>query len=128
MRNIAIATLLAAAASSASAGDVDVHFGFRSGGGVQIGVGYHDHDHGYRGRGHAYGRRGHYDLVEHKVWVPGYWTEVHRPAEYAWRRDHCGNVVKVLVRPARCERVWVPGRYEVRTEKVWHQGSHRRHH
>lgn len=129
MKPLLIASLLALAAPSASAGDVDFHFGFR-GGGVRIGVGVHKDE--YRREFHRHRRprvvcervwvSGYYETVERRVWVPGYYERVYRPAEFRYRRDACGRPVRILVRPARHDRVLVPGHYEVRYEKTWHPG------
>jgi hypothetical protein len=97
--------------------------------------------HGGHGRGHAYAgcelhRRcvparifvpGHYETVEHEVWVPGFKEKVWVDAVYETRYDHCGRPYRVRVcdgrwtvrvhpghYETRCERVWVPGGYEAR--------------
>jgi hypothetical protein len=59
-----------------------------------------------------------YREVRERVYVDGYWEERSCPAEYAWRIDACGHRVRVCVRPAHVDRVWVPGRWEWRTRQV----------
>ena len=64
-------------------------------------------------------RRGHWETVCEQVWVEGYWHEEHVPARYGWVTDHCGRRQWVMLEPARCQRTWVPGRYETRHRRVW---------
>lgn len=89
---------------------------------VKIGIGGGSHGHG-----HVHGGRrwveGHYVTREERVMVsPGHYEERHIPAVYETRYDHCGEPYRVLVHPARCERVWCPPRYETRVTRVWVPG------
>jgi hypothetical protein len=59
-----------------------------------------------------------YRTVTEKVWVEGYWETVQIPAQYEYRCDPFGRRYRVLVRPARCERVWHPGYYKTVTRLV----------
>lgn len=86
----------------------------------------HDHGHGRshdRGRGwdrdDRSSRHGRWETVCEQVWVDGYWHEEHVPARYGWVTDHCGRRNWVMLEPARCQRTWVPGRYETRHRRVW---------
>lgn len=63
--------------------------------------------------------RGHWRTVTEQVWVPGYWQEEHVPARWGWVCDPCGHRRRVMLEPERCHRVWVEGRYECRTRRVW---------
>ena len=54
-----------------------------------------------------------------QVLVPGYWDERHVPAVYGWVVDACGRSRWGVVRPASCERFWVPARYETQRRRVW---------
>jgi len=63
--------------------------------------------------------RGHWRVVTEQVWVPGHWHEDHVPARYGWVCDPCGHRRWVMLEPERCHRVWVEGRYECRTRRVW---------
>lgn len=65
---------------------------------------------------------GHYECVTKRVWREGYDQCVDYPAEFVTRYDACGRPVRVCVRPARTERVRVPGCWETVTERVWVQG------
>lgn len=64
-------------------------------------------------------RHGHYEYVRERVWMEGYHRRVWRDAEYGVRYDACGHEIRFVIRPAGYEKVWVPGRYEYRTRKVW---------
>ena len=64
-------------------------------------------------------RRGRWETRCAQVWVEGRWEERHVGARYGWVRDRCGRAVWGVVVPARCERVFVPGRYETRTRRVF---------
>ncbi len=64
-------------------------------------------------------RRGRWETVCEQVWVEGYWREEHEPARYGWLCDPCGHRHWGVVEPERCQRVWVPGRYESRHRRVW---------
>ena len=63
--------------------------------------------------------RGHWRVVTEQVWVPGHWHEDHVPARYGWVCDPCGHRRWVMLEPERGHRVWVEGRYECRTRRVW---------
>lgn len=63
--------------------------------------------------------RGHFHTVTEQVWVPGHWQEEHVPARWGWVCDPCGRRRWVVLEPEHCHRVWVEGRYESRTRRVW---------
>ena len=74
-----------------------------------------------RGHGHASPARGHshsYRIINERVWIPGYHKRVYVPAQYGWVYDSCGNRTWGVVRAACHERIWVPGRYEIRQRRV----------
>jgi hypothetical protein len=133
MKALMITSMLALAAPVASAGDLQFDFGFGRTGRhskIRVNVGYRD-DH----RGHDQRRvhrdvhrhvhrdvhrdRGHWETVARRVWIPGHYDVVHRPAAYGYRYDACGARVRYVVRPACTERIWCRGRYETRHERVW---------
>lgn len=62
---------------------------------------------------------GRYETVRERVWIPGYNERIWRPAEYGFRYDACGARIRFVVREGCFENVWVPGRYEVQTRRVW---------
>ncbi len=65
-------------------------------------------------------RSGRWETREQRVCVrEGYWTERYVPAVVKVVHPPCGKPYKVLVRPARCERVWVEPAYETRCVRVW---------
>mgnify|MGYP006908238283 CR=1 FL=1 len=143
MRPIAITALLALCAPMASAGDFDFKFDFRD---LREALreGRRNRDRGHRHERHERHDHGHrhdecetyctrhwvparWVTVERRVWVPGYYETVYRPAEYEWRYDRCGYRTRVLVRPACYEQVHVPGRWEVRCERQLVPGHYHYH-
>lgn len=68
-------------------------------------------------------RRATHTYVE-RSWVGGHWDVQHIPAVYETRYQPCGTPYQVMVRPARSERVWVPGHY-VETTRTHSSGAHR---
>lgn len=122
-RTILFSSVLAFAAAVAEAPAQHVSIGIGRGG-VQLRVGTHDY--GYRGsrrhhvppvvRSH---QRGCWQTHRERVWVAGCERVVHVPARYAWRRDACGRMVRVCVRPAYDRVVREPGRWEWRERRVW---------
>lgn len=63
---------------------------------------------------------GHYERQTQRIQVEPRRYEVrHIPAVYKTRRGERGKKYKVMVRPARTKKVWVPPRYEKRKVKVW---------
>lgn len=76
-----------------------------------------DRDH-LRDRDDHRSRRGRWETVCEQVWVEGYWHEEHVPARYGWVVE-CGRRQWRMIEPARCQRTWVPGRYEQRHRRVW---------
>lgn len=69
------------------------------------------------GGGHE--SHGHWVTRCERVLVPGYWDTRHLPAVYGWVYDACGHRHWGVIRPARCERFWVPARYEMQERRVW---------
>lgn len=65
------------------------------------------------------GQRGHFKVVQERVWVPGGIQRVWVDAVYATARDTNGNPIQVLVEPGHYRDVKLPGRYELRERKVW---------
>lgn len=74
-------------------------------------------NHGEPIRHHA--PRGHWETVQERYLVPGYWREQHVPATYGWITDHCGHRHWGVVDAGGCRRVWVPDRWETRCRQVW---------
>ena len=62
---------------------------------------------------------GHYETVQERVWVPGCREQVWVPARYETVVDACGRVYRRLVRAGHYEWVDRPGRYEIRTRRIW---------
>lgn len=60
------------------------------------------------GHDHGRHRHGHWEMRRVRVWVPGHWTYVDRDCH-------------------RPRKVWVPGRYEYRRDRVWVAHRHSRH-
>lgn len=62
----------------------------------------------------------HYETRTTQVCVEeGYWDTRYVPAVEEVYRDRHGDIRRVVVAPARIERVWVPAVYETRTVRVW---------
>ncbi len=59
-----------------------------------------------------------YEPVTERVWVDGYYNDVHVPARWGFRYDSCGRRIRYCISPARIERVWVPGRWVTKTRYV----------
>jgi len=65
---------------------------------------------------------GHYEVRTEKVLVePGHWEERFIPEERVVTVDRRGWK-HIIIKPARCERVWVEPRYTCRTVRVWVPG------
>lgn len=62
---------------------------------------------------------GRWELRYERVCVPGYWETRAVPAVEGWVLSLCGVRVWGVVTPPRCERLWVPARYEMRQRRVW---------
>ena len=62
---------------------------------------------------------GRWELRCEQVLVPGFWETRSIPAVHGWVFDACGFRVWGVVTPARCERFWVPARYETQQRRVW---------
>lgn len=145
MKALVLASILGTVAPAASAGDWDIDFSVFFGRESR-----HDHRHDRRddhGRDRRDDRRydrrrdhrdvrvevirheceriyvpGRYDTVRKQVCIPGYYTTRFVPALYEWRTDHCGRRIRVEIRPACHECVWVPERHEWRHERVFVPG------
>lgn len=65
---------------------------------------------------------GSWQEVRRQVWVPAARERVWQEARYEERRDACGRIVRVLVRPGGWCWVERPGHLEWRTERVWVPG------
>lgn len=77
------------------------------------------HEHG----AHCEYVAGHEEVHIERDVEPGYWRVVRHPAVYAVRRHgRCGERERVLVRPARVDRIWVPARVIEREVRTWVPG------
>ncbi len=65
---------------------------------------------------------GRYEHVSDRVWVPGGLERIWIEPVYRTEFDACGNAIRVLVRAGCWRDVPRPGRYEVRTRRVWVPG------
>jgi hypothetical protein len=65
---------------------------------------------------------GHYETVEHQVWIPATRQRVWCEPVYETRYDSCGRAYTVLVRNGGYEWVTTPGHYEIQTARVWVTG------
>jgi hypothetical protein len=128
-----LAALLGAAVSSPAQVSIEAGFGGHWRSGVVIRA-EHQHGHRTKHRGphrcvehdrgclpvpHVGRSHGHWQTICEQVWIPGYWREEHVPPRYEWVTDACGHSRQVLVDGGGCRRVWVPGRYESRSRRVW---------
>ncbi len=77
-------------------------------GGFSIGIDIRDDDCAPR-RFHTHPR---YRIVHDRVWREGYWKTVERPAVYRTIDRRNGPDCRILVRPAYCERIFVPGYWD----------------
>jgi hypothetical protein len=64
---------------------------------------------------------GRYETVARRVWVPGPVRRVWVEPVYEWRFGHCG-LEYVCVRQGYWRSVQLPGRYEIRNERVYRPG------
>jgi hypothetical protein len=64
-------------------------------------------------------RRGHWEVRTYRVWIPGRYRTEYVPPVYETVRGRHGRLVTVLVRPACTRKVWEPGYYETRSQRVW---------
>jgi len=72
------------------------------------------------GSSDRYAPRGRWETRTVRVLVQaGHWRTRRVPAVYETRRGFRGRTYTVCVQPERIERVWVPDRYEYRTQQVW---------
>ena len=63
---------------------------------------------------------GHYELRREEVLVEAGHYELRRiPASRRVIRDRRGRIIRIIIEPARVEKVWVPDRFETRTVRVW---------
>lgn len=65
------------------------------------------------------GQRGHFNVVQERIWVSGGIRRVWVDAVFTTAPDAHGNQVRILVEPGHYRDVKIPGRYEVRERKVW---------
>ena len=65
------------------------------------------------------GRRGHWRIVEEKVWVAARHEKIWIDAVYETYYDDCGRARQVLVRPGYWNTVRRPGYWTIRQRKVW---------
>jgi len=80
--------------------------------------------HGHRHHQYCEWIPGHYENRAREIVVPGYLRKVTVPARYIEHRGPRGITFKVLVRPTRVLKVWVPARAETRIERVWVAGRY----
>jgi hypothetical protein len=66
--------------------------------------------------------RGHYEIAIQNVWVEGARNQVWCPPVFEWRRDACGRLFKVAIRPGHWDIASSPGHNEVRRVEVWQAG------
>jgi len=78
---------------------------------------YHPNDRRPAQRHHQH-QPAHRPHVEKVLVQRGHYVTQHIPPVYATRYDACGRPIKVIVRPATVQRVWVPDRYEYRPVRV----------
>lgn len=78
----------------------------------------HAHEHVHHNHAPAH-RHGYWTTVCEQVWLPGCYREEYVPPRYGWVYDACGRARWAMVEPGCTRRVWVPGRYETRTRRVW---------
>ena len=124
MKPLLITAILAAATTPAMAGGWSIGVGVDSDGDVRLGVGYKSHRPPIvRHHSHRRWVPGHYDTVSRKVLVPATRERVYQAAVYEWRTDPFGVRYRVCVREAGYRTVYVPARWEYRTERVWHPGE-----
>ena len=64
-------------------------------------------------------RGGFYRTIQYQVWVPGYYLTESVPPRYGWVHGRCGASHWGLVEAAYTRRVYVPGRYETQSRRVW---------
>ena len=65
-------------------------------------------------------RRGHWATITRKVLVePAHWEVRKTPALYERHRGRFGRDVYVCVRRAQVRRIFVPAKYELRTQRIW---------
>jgi hypothetical protein len=128
-----VAALLGAAVSAPAQVSIEARIGRNIVG--QVVVGARDHGDHYRGdRGDRGSRdhrrhvvpvrrvpapRGHWETVQERYLVPGYWSEQHVPPTYGWIVDSCGHRRWGVVDAGGCRRVWIPARWETRSNRVW---------
>jgi hypothetical protein len=115
-----VATLAAPSAARAGDFEFDFHFGDHRVPRVRtVRVVHTVHEHGV----HCRYVEAHYEIRTECDVEPGYRRVVHRPAVYEVRRvGPCGERARVLVRPARRDRVWVPARTIEREVRVFVPG------
>ena len=82
--------------------------------GFSIGIDIRDDDFVAR-RFHSHPR---YRIVRDRVWREGYWKTVEQPAVYRTIDRRNGPDLRVLVRPARCERIFVPGYWDLVERRI----------
>jgi len=127
MKPLLIASLLALATPQANAGDIDLGFGFGFHNrhvNVALGFRTHHRHHRYRRayRCTRYWVPGHYEVVERRVYVPGYQRRIYEPARYGFRIDACGFRVRYRIRAGGYRIIRTPGHYEIRRERVYYPG------
>ena len=123
MKPLLITAILAAATTPTLAGGWSIGVGVDSDGDVRLGVGYRSHRPPIvQHHSHRRWEPGHYDTVTRKVFVPATRERVYQAAVYEWRTDPFGIRYRVCVREAGYRTVYVPARWEHRSERVWHPG------
>ena len=66
--------------------------------------------------------KGHYETVQHKVWIPAAKQSVWYEPIYETRYDSCGRAYSVLVQAGHSAWVTTPGHYEYQPQRVWITG------
>jgi len=100
-------------------GRLRASFGLRDHG-VRIGIRRGDR------RREADHRSGHWQIVQRRVWTPGYYQGVQVPARYETRYDACGRPYQVLIEAGCTRQEWVPGCWKWVQDRVWVEDPWRR--
>ena len=67
---------------------------------------------------------GYYDYVTKKIWIPERCEKIWVPARYEYRRNHCGDFVRVQTCAGHYDKRVTAGFYDYQTVKVWRSKPH----
>ncbi|MBI3817393.1 MAG: hypothetical protein HY286_01785 [Planctomycetes bacterium] len=128
-RFAAIALAITALGGAATAQNIQIGFGNFGHGKFNIGASL---QFGNRGvvrevREREFRRReiyipAHYEIVSRQIWIEGCFRDVWVEPVYDFRRDACGNLIRVVARAGYWTRVQDAGHYETVRENVWVDG------